>query len=63
MGRSGSSCTRDLKIGLPVECKIDDQMNVQKRVQNRPKTAPQIPETSIYSQIVIRKTAKKGVQN
>jgi hypothetical protein len=32
------------------------------RSKTRPKTALQIPETSIYWQIVIRKTAKKGVQ-
>jgi hypothetical protein len=30
------------------------------RSKTRPKTALQIPETSIYWQIVIRKTAKKG---
>jgi hypothetical protein len=32
------------------------------RSKTRPKTALQIPETSIYWQIVIRKTSKKGVQ-
>jgi hypothetical protein len=32
------------------------------RSKTRPKTALQIPETSIYRQIVIRKTSKKGVQ-